>query len=94
MNLLQRLLNRRNRPAAEPKTQDAAVGEQEEQGTVQYWCDRFNVAKARGDADAMKNALMNAYHTCKSKNSMCLDEMFCPECPMGGLAVPCGRAGL
>lgn len=106
MNLFQRLLNKRKKVAEVPETQKSinsykktetkepeTAQETKEPETVQYWCDRFNDAKEKGDADEMKKALMNAYHKCGSKNSMCLHEMFCPECPMGGMPVSSGRAG-
>lgn len=81
-------------PVGMPAETPAAVPGEEKEKTVQDWCGEFADAQARKDPEAMKEALMGAYNACGSKDSMCLNELFCPECPMGGLVVKCGRAGL
>lgn len=82
MKLLQKLFNRK--PHDTKSSPD----------TVKGWCDEFEKRRACGDEDGMKKALWEAYNRCGNKNSMCLNDVFCPECPMGGLKVTSGRAGM
>jgi len=50
-------------------------------------------ALKRKDPEAMKKYLILNADKCPSKNSYCLKEVFCPDCPLanGGLAVQSGR---
>lgn len=56
--------------------------------TVQDYLEDFEDAKQKRDPDKMKEALYSAMEVCYHKNSMCLDEIFCPDCPFGGLEFP------
>ena len=56
----------------------------------------FEYGRSIGDMEGMKAALQRNYETCPSKNSYCLVEVFCPECPLGngGLTVVSARHGM
>lgn len=45
----------------------------------------------RGDEEEMKRQLYAYANNCPNRNSNCLSEVFCPECPFGGLDVTSGR---
>lgn len=46
------------------------------------------------DRDGMLAALEECKANCSGANSWCLTEMFCPECPIAGMPVQSGRAGM
>ena len=97
MNLFRKLLSKRKQLVATSETSEVSKKPEEvskKPETVQDWCREFATARERKDEDGMKNALIKAHEACKSKNSMCLSEIFCPDCPMGGLIVFSGRSGL
>lgn len=71
-----------------------AENHEEELTGVQKYLHEFEQAKANKDLDAMERALVGAKNHCRNANSYCLDEVFCPECPFGGLPVQSGRSGL
>jgi hypothetical protein len=59
--------------------------------TVEDCLARYRAALANKNQRAMVDALERAKAVCPSSNSNCLNEIFCPDCPMGGLRVMAGR---
>lgn len=45
------------------------------------------------DGAGMEEALDTIKENCDCANTLCLTELFCPECPMGMLMVKSCRAG-
>lgn len=67
---------------------------QKQKKTTFDYCQDFKVAISRGDGEMAGHALKKAMSRCPSRNSYCGDELFCPDCPLGGLPVRSGRDGL
>lgn len=79
---------------AENHREKTAAEHHEELTGVQKYLYEFEQTRINKDPDTMEWALREAKNHCKQANSLCLDEIFCPECPFGGLTVVSGRAGL
>lgn len=54
---------------------------------------KYEQALKRGDIDTAREELIKYADNCPAKNTRCLHEVFCPECPFGGLAVTSCRKG-
>lgn len=54
---------------------------------------KYYRAIKRKNIEAAKEELTNYANRCPARNSRCLHEVFCPECPFGGLAVTSCRKG-
>lgn len=54
--------------------------------------DIWNEAKQRGNAEELLKLLLENKETCKNANTLCLVEVFCPECPWGGFMVRSSRS--
>lgn len=52
---------------------------------------KYKQALKRGDIDTAKAELIKYADNCPAKNTRCLHEVFCPECPFGGLPVRSSR---
>lgn len=52
---------------------------------------KYYRAIKRKNIEAAKRELTNYANRCPAKNSRCLHEIFCPECPFGGLPVRSSR---
>lgn len=52
---------------------------------------KYYRAIKRKNIEAAKRELTNYANRCPAKNSRCLHEVFCPECPFGGLPVRSSR---
>lgn len=50
--------------------------------SMEDWCARYGKARTEEDREA---ALKGMFAACTSKNPLCLEELSCPGCPMGGL---------
>lgn len=55
---------------------------------------KYYRALEKKDRDGMLAALEECKANCSGVNSWCLTEMFCPECPIAGMPVQSGRAGM
>lgn len=54
----------------------------------------YYTALKNKDPEAMEYALLKVKKNCSQSNTNCLTEVFCPECPFGGLPVMSGRSGM
>lgn len=61
-------------------------GKNKEKTTNDYVQD-FLTAKDKNDPEKMKESLLKAKEICPNNNSHCLTEVFCPECPFGGMVL-------
>lgn len=58
--------------------------------------EKYYQAIEDNDEEAAYNALIANAKSCRCRNSYCLTEVFCPECPLekGGIYVQSGRNGV
>lgn len=86
-NLKNLLSNKPYKPAEEPVMLTSGVRMTPHKYTLADW----NKALKMKDSAKMQLILETTSEACAFKNSNCLTEVFCPECPMGLLCVRTGR---